>query len=255
VFVRSIANRGHLGGLSATTMSIVDLLDAFGWDLIIIEAVGAGQSEVEIAECADVTLVAVPPGLGDEIQAIKAGILEIADMLVITKSDLDPAGRTRDHLSALLEFSAREPAPIILATASVDSSGIDTLADAVLGRCDADADQATRAAKRERRARALLAAKASQWIREFILESDDRAVRASCDPARNAGSDIERQLPHMFRAAADAATPPEPDTGAGHPATSTERAPACPASEDGTNDGPIPLPHKRWTGRPDRRHT
>ena len=93
VFVRSIASRGHLGGLSRTTRGIVDLLDAAGYDLVLVETVGAGQSEVEIAGLADTCIVACPPGLGDEVQAIKAGILEIADLLVVTKGEL-PAARS-----------------------------------------------------------------------------------------------------------------------------------------------------------------
>ena len=98
VFVRSIASRGHLGGLSRATRGIVDLLDAAGFDLILVETVGAGQSEVEVASLADTCIVACPPGLGDDVQAIKAGILEIADLLVVTKADLPGARSTARDL-------------------------------------------------------------------------------------------------------------------------------------------------------------
>ena len=103
-FVRSIASRGHLGGLSIATRGIVDLLDAAGFDIIVVETVGAGQSEVEIAQLADTCIVACPPGLGDDVQAIKAGILEIAELLVVTKADLPGArGTARDlrHMTHL----------------------------------------------------------------------------------------------------------------------------------------------------------
>ncbi|HYN59693.1 MAG TPA: methylmalonyl Co-A mutase-associated GTPase MeaB, partial [Rubrivivax sp.] len=88
VFIRSMASRGHLGGLARTTAAMIDVLDAAGFDTVIVETVGAGQSEVEITLVADTRLVACPPGLGDNVQALKAGILEIADVLVVTKSDL-----------------------------------------------------------------------------------------------------------------------------------------------------------------------
>ena len=107
VFIRSLATRGHLGGLSRSTEEIVDLLDAAGFDTIIIETVGAGQSEVEIMRVADTRIVACPPGLGDSVQAIKAGILEIADLLVVTKSDLPGADSTVRDLKDMLHLRAK----------------------------------------------------------------------------------------------------------------------------------------------------
>jgi LAO/AO transport system ATPase/phenylacetic acid degradation protein PaaD len=102
VFIRSIASRGHLGGLSRTSEGIIDLFDAAGFDTVIVETVGAGQSEVEIASMADTSIVVTPPGLGDEVQASKAGILEIADILVVTKGDLPLADRTARELRDML---------------------------------------------------------------------------------------------------------------------------------------------------------
>lgn len=105
VFIRSMATRGHLGGIARTTSGLVRVLDAAGFDLILIETVGAGQSEVEIARLAHTTIVVEAPGMGDDIQAIKAGILEIADILVVNKADHPLADNTMRALSASLEFS------------------------------------------------------------------------------------------------------------------------------------------------------
>ena len=106
VFIRSVAARGHLGGLSRTTAAMVDVLDAAGFDVVIVETVGAGQSEVAIVKVADTRIVACPPGLGDEVQAIKAGILEIADLLVVTKADLSGAAATARDLKDMLHLRA-----------------------------------------------------------------------------------------------------------------------------------------------------
>ena len=104
VFIRSMASRGELGGLARTTASVVQVLDAAGFDFILIETVGAGQSEVDIARLAHTTLVVEAPGLGDDIQAIKAGILEIADILVINKADLPGVENTERALRANLDL-------------------------------------------------------------------------------------------------------------------------------------------------------
>jgi LAO/AO transport system kinase len=109
VFIRSMASRGSLGGLAATTAGAVQVLDAAGYGLIMIETVGAGQSEVEIARLAHTTLVVEAPGLGDDIQAIKAGILEIADILVVNKADLPGAELTERALLGMLQLA--HPAP------------------------------------------------------------------------------------------------------------------------------------------------
>lgn len=104
VFIRSVAARGHLGGLSPTTRGIVDVFDAAGFDTIVVETVGAGQSEVEVMRLADTRIVACAPGLGDEVQAIKAGILEIADVLVVNKADRDGVQSTINALHAMLDL-------------------------------------------------------------------------------------------------------------------------------------------------------
>jgi len=106
VFIRSLASRGHLGGLSRSTGAVVDVMDAAGFDTVIVETVGAGQSEVEILRVADTRIVACPPGLGDEVQAIKAGILEIAALLVVTKADLPGAEAAQRQLHDMLHLRA-----------------------------------------------------------------------------------------------------------------------------------------------------
>lgn len=132
VFIRSVASRGHLGGLSAETQGMVDVLDAAGFDTVIVETVGAGQSEVEIMDVADTRIVACPPGLGDGIQSIKAGILEIADLLVVTKSDLPGAEGTARDLRDMLHLrkAATWTVPV-LGVSIVSGDGLPALAEDV----------------------------------------------------------------------------------------------------------------------------
>lgn len=132
VFIRSLASRGHLGGLSRSTAQAVGVLDAGGYDIIVIETVGAGQSEVAIAGLARTCVVVVPPGLGDEVQALKAGILEIADLLVVNKSDLPGADRTLFDLKSMLRLRApaRRDVPVMRTIAN-SGEGIAALADAL----------------------------------------------------------------------------------------------------------------------------
>lgn len=132
VFMRSMATRGVIGGLARSTLDVVLLLDAFGKDVVIIETVGVGQDEVEIARAADTTMVVGVPNLGDDIQAIKAGILEIADVLVVNKADLAGADRLVGELRAMLQLGTmpREAwAPPIVQTVATDGSGVAELVD------------------------------------------------------------------------------------------------------------------------------
>lgn len=110
VFVRSMATRGSMGGLSRATHDVVSVLDAFGKEVVLVETVGVGQDEVEIVRTADTTLVVSVPGLGDDIQAIKAGVLEIADILVVNKADLDRANHLVNDLRMMLSLVPRKPA-------------------------------------------------------------------------------------------------------------------------------------------------
>lgn len=128
VYIRSMASRGHLGGLAWTTPQALRVLDTAGCDVILIETVGVGQSEVEIAGLADTTLVLLAPGMGDGIQAAKAGILEIGDLYVVNKADRDGADQVRRDLRSMLALAERregEWKPPILKTVASRSEGLD----------------------------------------------------------------------------------------------------------------------------------
>jgi LAO/AO transport system kinase len=133
VFIRSMASRGHLGGLAAGTPQAVRVLDGAGCDIVLIETVGVGQAEIEVAALADTTLVLLAPGMGDGIQAAKAGILEVADILVVNKADRPGAETTvRDLRGALsLTGGAGGWRPPVLMTVAARSEGIDEVLDAV----------------------------------------------------------------------------------------------------------------------------
>lgn len=135
VFVRSMASRGQLGGLAATTSDVARIMDALGLDFIIIETVGVGQDEVSIAGLADTTLLVEVPGMGDDVQALKAGVLEIADVFVINKADREGADRLANHLkTAMRLIPAPEGSwiPPIIKTTAVDAgTGIAELAGAI----------------------------------------------------------------------------------------------------------------------------
>ena len=128
VFIRSLASRGHLGGLSRTAARVIDVLDAAGFDQVVVETVGAGQNEIEVAEIADCRVVVCAPGFGDDIQAIKAGILEIADILVVNKADLPLAERTAR------QFAALTPGVPVIRTQAIAGKGVAELADAIASR-------------------------------------------------------------------------------------------------------------------------
>jgi LAO/AO transport system kinase len=125
VFIRSMASRGHLGGLAGATGDAVAFMDAFGKDVIIVETVGVGQSEIEIAELADTTLVALQPGSGDSVQLLKAGILEIADIFVMNKADHPMAPQLQREIRNMLEMlEARDWMPELVATRAREGAGL-----------------------------------------------------------------------------------------------------------------------------------
>jgi LAO/AO transport system kinase len=133
VFIRSMATRGNLGGLARATVDAVSILDAAGYAKIIVETVGVGQDEVEIVKAADISVVVLVPGMGDDIQAIKAGIMEIGDIFVINKADRDGVYSTEKEIEALLSLSTRadEWNPPIIKTIATENKGIDDLAAAI----------------------------------------------------------------------------------------------------------------------------
>src|SRR2546428_3543601 len=133
VFIRSMATRGNLGGLARATVDAVAILDAAGYGKIIVETVGVGQDEVEIVKTADVSVVVLVPGMGDDIQAIKAGIMEIGDVFVINKADREGVFVTEKELEALLSLATRQDGwqPPIVKTIATESKGIEELAGAI----------------------------------------------------------------------------------------------------------------------------
>jgi LAO/AO transport system kinase len=130
VFIKSLATRGHLGGLSQSTVDIVNVMDAMGKDVVIVETVGVGQDEVEIVKVAHTNLVIVVPGLGDDIQALKAGILEIADIFVVNKSDREGADRTKQELETMVSMNTYregEWIPPVMAAVAQTGAGVPEL--------------------------------------------------------------------------------------------------------------------------------
>jgi len=179
-FIRSTATRGSLGGLTSAARQMVSLMDAAGFDLVIVETVGTGQSEVDVAGLADSLIVAFPPGLGDELQAIKAGILELADLLVVTKSDTAGA-----HLACQ---ALRPGAPVgrnelpIHAARALTGDGIIGLAEAILARARNSESSTRRSGQNAKPAESSLA----EAFQDLRLELD---TRLPFDPA--AGLSIE----------------------------------------------------------------
>ena len=132
VFIRSMASRGHLGGLAATTPQVIRVLDAAGFDAVLIETVGVGQSEVEVAATADTSVVLIAPGMGDSIQAAKAGILEIGDIFVVNKADREGAETTVRELRHMISLGRHEGwRPPVLKTVASLGDGIDSLLAAI----------------------------------------------------------------------------------------------------------------------------
>lgn len=133
IYIRSMATRGSLGGLARATADVSLVLDAAGRDVIMIETVGVGQDEVDIVRVADITVVILVPGMGDDVQSIKAGIMEIADIFVINKSDYDGSERVEKEIRALQSLAQRKDGwtPPIVKTVATEGKGIEELADAI----------------------------------------------------------------------------------------------------------------------------
>jgi GTPase len=133
VFIRSMATRGKLGGISAAAFDVVDLMNASGKDSIILETVGVGQDEVDVVKIANTTIVVLMPGLGDEVQAMKAGLMEIADVLVINKADRSDADKMEAELASVLSFFHREGSwlPPIIKTVATSGQGVEPLVTAI----------------------------------------------------------------------------------------------------------------------------
>ena len=169
VFIRSLATRGHLGGLSRSTIDVVAVLDAMGFDIVIIETVGVGQDEVEVISTAHTAVVVTVPGLGDDIQAIKAGILEIADVLVVNKADREGADRTVRDLTHMLDLRSGQRVDI-LKTVATTGEGIDELVQAI------DRHRATQDGSRRAKSRA--AAQLLELVKDRLLVAARSALDA-----------------------------------------------------------------------------
>jgi LAO/AO transport system kinase len=166
VFVRSVASRGSFGGLSLNTARLMDVLDAAGYDWVIIETVGAGQSEVEVADLAETTVVACAPGLGDDVQAIKAGILEIGDVIVVNKGDHPHSDTTIEQLRSAIALRRHNRNVQVLRTTATTGEGVEALVDVLAAR---DREPGKRHALE--RIRKLVARSAGRRLERALLSS------------------------------------------------------------------------------------
>lgn len=193
VFIRSMATRGHLGGLARATAEAALVLDASGKDIVLIETVGVGQDEVDIVRTADVSIVMLVPGTGDEVQALKAGIMEIADIFIVNKADREGADRTAASIEALLSLEAFGEGrwrPPILKTQATTGEGVPALLDAIdrFRTHTAGTLGERRRARAEWRVRELLAHRFVQHVERNVLgagEFDrllDRIAAREIDP-------------------------------------------------------------------------
>jgi len=174
VFIRSMATRGHLGGLARTTAEAAIVLDAAGFDVVIIETVGVGQDEIDIVRTADISIVTIVPGAGDEVQTLKAGIMEIADIFVVNKADYDGADRAAASLEAMLTLSSWPDGkwrPPVMRTVATSSTGLPELAQ-MIAKFRADTGGALGARRRARaewRLREILGRRFMQHIEAHVL--------------------------------------------------------------------------------------
>jgi LAO/AO transport system kinase len=196
VFMRSMASRGELGGLAATTWIAAAALAAAGYDPVLIETVGAGQSEVEVARLAETTVVVEVPDMGDEVQAIKAGLLEIADVIAVNKADRPGADRAARQLRAMLSTAGgrvgRQPPPVMLTTATT-GDGVSVLADAIDKHRDAAREPIAARDRAEHQVRRALADLSAQRAAARGGAWDD-TIRAVADRTLDPVTAAERLL-------------------------------------------------------------
>jgi len=181
VFIRSLATRGQLGGLSAATMQSAALLDAAGFDLILIETVGVGQSEVDIAEVADATVLVLTPGQGDSVQAFKAGVMEVADIFVVNKADQPGVDRLRREIAALLSLGGYGPddwKPPVISTVASRGDGVGKLVERLEQLHGHQVSSGRAAARRRNRVRFELRGLLSRELEERLAELADSELDA-----------------------------------------------------------------------------
>jgi len=205
VFIRSMATRGHLGGLARATGDAALVLDAAGRDLIIIETVGVGQDEVDIIRTADVSIVTLVPGTGDEVQALKAGIMEIADIFIVNKADREGADRLVSSVEAnlaLQTYATGEWRPPIIKTMATSGQGVKEVMEAIAQfRAHSERTQAVRRrARSEYRLRELVAHRFMEHLEREVLASGelaslvDRIAAREIDPYSAAADLLRRAL-------------------------------------------------------------
>jgi len=215
VFIRSMATRGHLGGLSRATADAALVLDAAGKDVVVIETVGVGQDEVEIVRTADISIVTLVPGAGDDVQALKAGIMEIADIFVVNKADREGADRLVSSIEATLSlqtYGTQEWRPPILKTVATSGVGVSELMSAiqlfrehVVGQSGSTKFRGSladrRRARSEARFRELLARQFVGYVEAELMPANkfdaivDRIAARELDPYTAVG-DVMARLSH-----------------------------------------------------------
>jgi LAO/AO transport system kinase len=205
VFIRSMATRGHLGGLARATFEAALVLDAAGKDVVLIETVGVGQDEIDIVRTADVSIVTLVPGSGDEVQALKAGIMEIADIFVVNKADREGADRTVASIEANLSlqtFAPGEWRPPILKTQATTGEGVPELLATIerFRAHSADSQGSRRRARAEFRLRELIAHRFVQHVEQEVLGEGelggilDRIAARELDPYAAVDEIVRRTL-------------------------------------------------------------
>jgi LAO/AO transport system kinase len=214
VFIRSMATRGHLGGVARTTTDVASILDAAGMGLIFIETVGVGQDEVEVARMADVTVVVLVPGTGDEVQALKAGIMEIADIFVVNKADREGADRLVQAIAAnqaLQAFAPGEWRPPILQTVATTGVGLAEVSSAVASyRAQLPPHDGRRRARHAQRLRDLLSTRFLEHLERTLPAGEldrmvDRITAGEIDPYSAASGLVEAYVERRAPAPADGA--------------------------------------------------
>jgi LAO/AO transport system kinase len=204
VFIRSMATRGHLGGLARATADAALILDASGRDIVIIETVGVGQDEVDIVQAADVSIVVLVPGTGDDVQALKAGIMEIADVYVVNKADREGADRLVQAIAGSLDLAEQAPnerRPPVLKTEATTGAGVDALWAAIveLRRHGESTRAVKRRAREEQRLRDLVTSRLLRHVERTVPPDEfrrivDAVAAREVDPYSAADQLVEQSL-------------------------------------------------------------
>jgi LAO/AO transport system kinase len=210
VFIRSLATRGWVGGLARATIAAIHVMDAMGKDVILVETVGSGQIEIDIVKAADTTLIVLTPGAGDEIQMMKAGILEAVDVFVINKADKDGADGLKMDLEAMLMMKPRKPdewSPGIVLTEAIHDKGTEELAEEILRHREFLVPSGTLRKRQRERTRLELLETVEGFIKDLINQIDngdyleklvDDLLQGRTNP-RSAAREITRRLTDDFR--------------------------------------------------------